>query len=93
MLALYGPQIAWRSPSTTQCHLLAWSSSSQKRVTRSTFTSELYAAIDGYDEAVLLAQILRETQSGRATAADARLYSEQRGGAPPHIDLAIDNKG
>eukprot|EP00971_Amphidinium_carterae_P031079 611666-Amphidinium_carterae.1 len=43
-----------------QCHLLDWSCTSQRKVTRSTYSSELLAAIDAVDAGILVREILRE---------------------------------
>eukprot|EP00971_Amphidinium_carterae_P052733 1038243-Amphidinium_carterae.1 len=57
-------------------HLLDWASSAQRRVTRSTYASELYAAVDAYDSSLLLRQCLHEIRSGEISAAQARHEAE-----------------
>lgn len=54
-----------RDPSGKEtCHLLDWHSGSIKAVTRSTFVSELQAAIFAADSALMLGLTLHETKEG-----------------------------
>jgi hypothetical protein len=51
----------------------------QRRVTRSTFTSELQGGCDTIDKGFLLVQILHELQTGQSSAAEARRLREEGG--------------
>ena len=64
-------------------HLLEFVARSQRRVTRSTFTSELQGGCDSVDKGFLLLQTLDEMQTGRISAADALARREHGGWAVP----------
>eukprot|EP00971_Amphidinium_carterae_P092622 1834378-Amphidinium_carterae.2 len=49
------PQIDLSVPFECIAHLLAWASCAQRCVTRSTYASELYAAVDAFDSSPVLA--------------------------------------
>ena len=69
--------------STRSGHLLEYVSKQQRRVTRSTFTSELQAGCDTVDKGFLIVQTLHEMQSGGCTHAKARELREHGGYVVP----------
>ena len=70
-------------------HLLHWDCSAIKTVTRSTFTSELQAAIAATDSGLLLAVGLHELANGAVTAAEGRKLREE-GGLKVNTVVCID---
>ena len=64
-------------------HLLEFVARSQRRVTRSTFTSELQGGCDSVDKGFLILQTLDEMQTGRISAAEALARREHGGWAVP----------
>ena len=64
-------------------HLLEFVARSQRRVTRSTFTSELQGGCDSVDKGFLIMQTLDEMQTGRISAAEALARREHGGWAVP----------
>ena len=70
-------------------HLLHWECGTIKTVTRSTFTSELQAAISAADNGLLLALQLHEVSQGAVTAAEGLRLREQ-GGMSIKTVLGID---
>ena len=69
--------------STRRGHLIEYVARQQRRVTRSTFTSELQGGCDTIDKGFLLVQILHELQTGQSSAADARRLREEGGYSIP----------
>ena len=69
--------------SSRKGHLLEYVSKQQRRVTRSTFTSELQGGCDTVDKGFLIVQTLHELQAGSCTAAQAMHLREQGGYAVP----------
>ena len=74
---------------STKGHLLDYISRSQRHVTRSTFSAELFAACDACDHALLLATTLHEIANGAITKTQARALREQGGHLIP-IALFVD---
>ena len=75
--------------STMTCHLLQVVGRSQRRVTRSTFTSELVAACDTADMGILIAHSIHELMSGKASVSESRDRRE-RGGYATRLTLYLD---
>ena len=69
------------------CHLVDWVSKAQRHVTRSTFSSELFAATDAVDSGLLQTVILHELQSGALSPVVAKQLIE--GGATPAVMLGL----
>ena len=74
---------------TASVHVLDYSCKKQRHVCRSTFGAELFAACDGADHGMLLAQILHEIQHGAVSHSVARSLRET-GGWSVRMVLAID---
>ena len=70
-------------------HIIDWICRTQRHVTRSTFSSELFAACDTIDHGMLLATILHQIRTGAVTIAEAR-YLRERGGWAVKLILAVD---
>ncbi len=70
-------------------HILDFFSKTQRHVTRSTFSSELFAACDTVDHGLLLATILHQVTTGAVTINEAR-HLRERGGWAIRIILAVD---
>eukprot|EP00971_Amphidinium_carterae_P240500 4774481-Amphidinium_carterae.1 len=81
------------TPHTQQGHLIDWISTAQRRVTRSTFASELVSAVDAVDASLLTREYLREVNSGVSSATLGRQHMKTPGGgssATATIQLFID---
>ena len=74
----------------TPCHLLDFASKQQRHVTRSTFSSELFAATDAADIGLLHALALHELQQGILTSEDAKLLMEGDKQCATALALAVD---
>ena len=77
------------SPTGEVCHLLDWHCSSIKVVTRSTFVSELQAAISATDSAIMHALTLHEVHSGPVTPKEG-IRLRESGGFAAKIRVCID---
>eukprot|EP00971_Amphidinium_carterae_P001637 32933-Amphidinium_carterae.1 len=87
------PQPLTKVPHKQTCHLIDWCSTAQRRVTRSTFSSELLAAVDAVDTALLVREILREISTGEQGSRLARKHVEDPGyDAESKLQLFIDAK-
>ena len=75
---------------TTHAHVIEWACRSQRHVTRSTFAAELLSAGDAVDQGILVAQMLREVETGPMTAEVARACRENEGFVP--MALYVDAK-
>eukprot|EP00971_Amphidinium_carterae_P057853 1144219-Amphidinium_carterae.2 len=89
---LLAPAVDFSRPFECTMHLLDWASCAQRRVTRSTYASELYAAVDAYDSALLLRQCLLEIRSGIISASSARCEAEATVPRSLPLVLCIDAK-
>eukprot|EP00971_Amphidinium_carterae_P124929 2474936-Amphidinium_carterae.1 len=80
-------------PHVQQGHLIDWVSTTQRRVTRSTFASELVSAVDAVDASLLPREYLREVNSGVSSSTLARQHMEAPSdGHASAIQLFIDAK-
>ena len=70
-------------------HLLDYACKSERHVTRSTFSAELFSACDTADHGLLLATIMHQIQTGACTVTRARELREDGGWAVQMI-LAVD---
>eukprot|EP00971_Amphidinium_carterae_P226983 4502021-Amphidinium_carterae.1 len=87
------PQLLVQVPLKQTCHLLDWCSTAQRRVTRSTFSSELLAAVDAVDSVLLVREILREISTGEQGSHLARKHIEEPNVDPgSKLQLFIDAK-
>ena len=75
---------------TAPAHVIEWACRSQRHVTRSTFAAELLSAGDAVDQGILVAQMLREVETGPMTAESARARRENGGFVP--MSLYVDAK-
>eukprot|EP00971_Amphidinium_carterae_P182427 3620375-Amphidinium_carterae.1 len=91
-VVLLAPKTEFSVPFECTVHLLDWASSAQRRVTRSTYASELYAAVDAYDSSLLLRQCLLEVRTGNISASHARLEAEASVPRLLPLVLCIDAK-
>ena len=66
------------SPRKVTCHLIDWHCGSLKNVTRSTFTSELQAAIMSTDHGLALQFTLHEIRCGPTTPRQGMEIREKR---------------
>ena len=76
----------------TACHLIDFASKAQRHVTRSTFSSELFAATDAADTGLLYSVILHELRHGVVTADTARQMIEGRSVCGTDLVLVVDAK-
>eukprot|EP00439_Symbiodinium_sp_Y106_P057262 s2270_g8.t1 len=72
------------------CHLLDFASKQQRHVTRSTFSSELFAATDATDCGLLHTLAIHELSSGVLTADAARKIIEGQAECSVALALAVD---
>eukprot|EP00971_Amphidinium_carterae_P039991 785004-Amphidinium_carterae.4 len=73
-----------------QCHLIDWSCTSQRKVTRSTYSSELFAATDAVDSGILVREILREMHTGQVGPEWAKHACESPAAVPVKMSVLID---
>eukprot|EP00971_Amphidinium_carterae_P167801 3324647-Amphidinium_carterae.1 len=73
-----------------QCHLFDWSCTSQRKVTRSTYSSELLAATDAVDAGILVREILREMSTGQIGPAWTKHASESPAAVPVKMSVLVD---
>ena len=83
-------EMAWRKGTST-VQVIEMVSRRLRNVTRSTFSSETFAANDCVDQGILLCQILHEVVCGACTALEARTLREEGGFKIPMV-LVIDAK-
>ena len=74
------------------CHVLDFVSKAQRHVTRSTFSSELFAATDAVDCGLLHSVLLHELSKGPITAETARGLIEGTTESAVKLDLVMDAK-
>ena len=72
MSARVSCQAAHEGLQQTPCHILGYLSKVQRHVTRSTFSSELFAATDATDSGLLQTAALHELRCGVLSATDAK---------------------
>ena len=75
-----------------QCHFVDWVSKAQRHVTRSTFSSELFAATDAVDSGLLNTVTLHELAHGPVTPDVARSLIEGTTQGIAALGLVIDAK-
>ena len=76
----------------TPCHVLDYVSKAQRHVTRSTFSSELFAATDAVDSGLLQSIVLHELQHGVVTPSEAKGLIEGTAHCAVGLALAVDAK-
>lgn len=76
-----------REQKSTACHLIDYVSKAQRHVTRSTFSSELFAATDAVDIGLLHSIVLHELRQGIVSSCEARQLIE--GTAPCSVKLCL----
>ena len=76
----------------TPCHVLDYVSKAQRHVTRSTFSSELFAATDAVDSGLLQSIVLHELQHGVVTPSEAKGLIEGTTPCAVGLALAVDAK-
>ena len=74
----------------TPCHLLDFASKQQRHVTRSTFSSELFAATDATDIGLLQVLAMHELQKGVLSADEAKSIMEGELRCATALALAVD---
>ncbi|CAE7308690.1 RE2, partial [Symbiodinium pilosum] len=74
----------------TKCHLVDYVSKSQRHVTRSTFSSELFAATDSVDLGLLSSIVLHELKEGVVSTDTARQLIEGTHKSSVGLALVID---
>ena len=74
----------------TPCHVLDYVSKAQRHVTRSTFSSELFAATDATDSGLLQTVALHELNSGVLTPNDAKAMIEGTLPCSTVLGLGVD---
>ena len=75
-----------------KCHMVDWVSKAQRHVTRSTFSSELFAATDAVDIGLLNTVALHELAHGVVSASEARQLVEGSKTCSVALGLVIDAK-
>ena len=76
----------------TECHMIDFVSKAQRHVTRSTFSSELFAATDATDSGLLHTIVLHELKHGVLSSDEARLMIEGSKTCSVHLCLVVDAK-
>ena len=76
----------------TPCHILDFVSKAQRHVTRSTFSSELFAATDATDSGILHTIALHELKHGVLSPGDARKLVEGELQCSTELGLVVDAK-
>ena len=76
----------------TSCHLVDFVSKAQRHVTRSTFSSELFAATDSVDVGLLHSIMLHELKSGVVSTGLARQMIEGTAPCSVSLELVVDAK-
>ena len=71
-------------------HVVDWACKSQRHVTRSTFSAELLAAGDAFDQGLLTSHLIYEIEFGPLTSKAARDHRMEGGYIP--ISLYVDAK-
>ena len=79
-----------KSPSSAPCHVLEFVSKSQRHVTRSTFSSELFAATDSIDSGVLTRLALHELKHGPMTDGQAKSILAGSQSSPIQLHAVLD---
>ena len=81
-----------KNPSDAPCHLLEYVSKSQRHVTRSTFSSELFAATDAIDAGLLTRLVLHELKYGPLTDLLAKQLIEGSATTDIQLHAVLDAK-
>eukprot|EP00435_Cladocopium_sp_Y103_P057491 s245_g19.t2 len=81
-----------KSPSSAPCHVLEFVSKSQRHVTRSTFSSELFAATDSVDSGILTRLALHELKHGPLTDELAKSIVEGAQSSSIQLHAVLDAK-
>ena len=76
----------------TECHVIDFVSKAQRHVTRSTFSSELFAATDAVDVGLLYTVILHELKHGVLSSLEAKQLIEGEKPCAVLLCVAIDAK-
>ena len=76
----------------TTCHLIDYASKAQRHVTRSTFSSELFAATDATDIGILHSTVLHELANGKLTPQVAKQLTEGSLSGTVKLGLVVDAK-
>ena len=77
------------APRKVGCHLIDWHCGSLKNVTRSTFTSELQAAIMSTDHGLALQLTLHEIRCGPTTPRQG-MEIREKGGSQIKLTVVVD---
>eukprot|EP00971_Amphidinium_carterae_P339165 6476805-Amphidinium_carterae.1 len=72
------------------CRLIDWSCTSQRKVTRSTYSSELLAATDAADASLLVREVMREMHTGQVGPEWTRYACEKPTANPVNMSLSVD---
>lgn len=81
-----------KSPNSAPCHILEFVSKSQRHVTRSTFSSELFAATDSIDAGLLTRLALHELRNGPLNDETAKKILEGSAKACIQLHTVVDAK-